>query len=49
MKKKYITPASTVVPLQATTILVGSLANDYYDNQGKIVYDDNEVDAEFAD
>jgi hypothetical protein len=49
MKKKYITPASTVVSLQTATIIAASRTNRYYDNQGDIVYDFDPVDAEDAD
>jgi hypothetical protein len=49
MKKQYITPASKVVRVHTRTILAGSPANQYYDNQGDIRYSATEVGAEYAD
>ena len=36
MKKQYITPASMAISLHAHTILAGSPANEYGDNEGYI-------------
>ena len=49
MKKQYVTPATKAIRLQASTILTGSPANEYGDNQGRIRYSSTEVSAEDAD
>ena len=49
MKKKYITPTTTAITLRTHTILVGSPANSYGDNEGRIRYSSTEVDAKDAD
>lgn len=49
MKKKYTTPASTVVSLQTATIIATSPGNTYGNNDGLIHFDDTEVDASEAD
>jgi hypothetical protein len=49
MKKLYISPASRVVRLRAHTILAGSPANTYSNNEGTIRYNPTEVSAEDAD
>ena len=48
MKKKYLTPTSTTISIPTTRLLIQS-NNEYSDNQGKIRYNSNEVDASVAD
>ena len=49
MKKKYTTPASTVVSLQTATIIATSPGNTYDNNGGLVHFDPDEVDASEAD
>lgn len=49
MKKKYTTPASTVVSLQTATIIATSPGNTYGNNDGLVHFDPDEVDASEAD
>ena len=49
MKKQYLSPAIMTIRLQASTILTGSPANEYSNNQGRIRYSSTEVSAEEAD
>lgn len=48
MKKKYLTPTCVTISIPATHLLIQS-DNEYSDNQGKIRYNSNEVDASVAD
>ena len=49
MKKLYTTPLIKVAKVRTHTILAGSPANSYYNNQGDIRYSATEVGAENAD
>ena len=49
MKKKYTTPLCRMVPLRPHILNNPSPGNEYYDNQGKIRFRKEEINAGYAD